>query len=253
MKRKIVGGIIILFSVSIYLLRLKPKLDPIVEWQKYEVLVRDGKIDKLVAKQKLVEIKSLIDKYCRNKNFKKTYSNIWTFPVENYDSKSIGGKDGNGFKPNIIYGPYGVKGYDFFDGNKHGGHPAYDIFIIDKNQDCLDDRTLLPVNILSMKDCIVLSVNTNWQKGSQLRGGNYIWTYDPQEEMFLYYAHLDKIFVHPGQIVKSGEKIATVGRTGLLADNKKSPTHVHIMVLKYRGGILEPYDFYNNIVQRVKK
>ena len=85
------------------------------------------------------------------------------------------------FQPDAVYGPSGKKGYDFFDGNKHGGHPAYDIFIRDKNRDCLDDKTGKPVNALAMEDCAELSVNTGWSRGSAIRGGNYVWLYNPKD------------------------------------------------------------------------
>ena len=55
-----------------------------------------------------------------------------TFHDRGYGPGSIGGVRGSGFRP---------KGYDFYDGNRHGGHPAHDIFVQDADQDALDDAT----------------------------------------------------------------------------------------------------------------
>jgi len=145
------------------------------------------------------------------------------FPLEGYTYKAIGGKNGSG---------YISAGYDFFSGNKHAGHPAHDIFIYDKNQDGLDDRTGKPVNVLSYSFGIVVATETNWQSGSDQRGGNYIWIYSLTDDALYYYAHNNKVLVHPGQIVNPGDTIATVGRTGKNASQKRSPTHLHFMMLK---------------------
>ncbi len=147
----------------------------------------------------------------------------WVFPVQGYTAKSIGGSNGSG---------YIDTGYDYFDGNKHKGHPAQDIFIFDKNQDCISDITKKPVNVLSMTGGIVIATETIWDSTSDLRGGKYIWIYDPSTNNFFYYAHNSKVLVHPCNIVKPGDTIATVGRTGLNAFKKRSPTHLHLMQLK---------------------
>jgi hypothetical protein len=63
--------------------------------------------------------------------------------------------------------------------NQHKGHPGLDIFIHDKNQDSLDDETGKPVEVIAAVSGIVASVNLNWEPSSPIRGGNYIWIYDP--------------------------------------------------------------------------
>ena len=168
----------------------------------------------------------------------------WVFPLKDYPQAVLYRKD---FQPASVYGPENVKGYDFFDGNKHGGHPAYDIFIKDKNFDLRDDKTGELVEVESVTDALVLSVNTNWTKGSQLRGGNYVWTFNPAENKFFYYAHLNTVSAIPGQFIRKGGVIGTVGRTGVLAAEKTSPTHLHLMVLEYNNGSMVPFDYYKNI------
>lgn len=147
----------------------------------------------------------------------------WCFPVKGYSAKTIGGRNGSG---------YIASGFNYLDGKRHVGHPAQDIFIVDKNMDCVEDYLKKPINVLSMTGGVVVAFDTSWAEGSSLRGGKYVWVYDPFSSSLFYYAHNDKVFVNPGQLVKPGDSIATVGRTGLNADKKRSPTHLHFMWLK---------------------
>ncbi|MBI5555786.1 MAG: M23 family metallopeptidase [Elusimicrobia bacterium] len=214
---------------------------PIISWENYEVKIRDGLITKTSAQAELPGILNDIRLVCAKYDF--TGNQAWIFPLKGYGLKSIAPK-GSDFQPDVVYGVSPIKGYNFFDGNRHGGHPAHDIFIRDKDQNSLDDQTHQPVEALAMVDSIVLSTYTTWQKGSKLRGGNYIWLYNPKSDQFFYYAHLDKVLAASGNFVKAGTVIGTVGRTGLLANKKSSPTHTHLMVLKYENGILKPFEYY---------
>lgn len=222
-----------------------PSQDALIEWQSFERQVRDGQIDKEVARSKLPEIMA------RLKNYAAAYpfldNSNWTFPVKGYDKHSIGGRNGNGFQPDIYYGQSAIKGYDFFDGNKHGGHPAHDIFVRDRNQDGLDDTTMKPIEVVTMTTSLVIGVANDWKSGSLLRGGNVAWLYNPLLGMIFYYAHLDRISVKPGEFLKEGMPIGTVGRTGAAANEGRSQTHLHLMVLKYESGRLTPYDFHPHL------
>jgi peptidoglycan LD-endopeptidase LytH len=235
---------IISLIMIINFMNLSLAADPINSWEDYEVKVRDGLIDKTSAQAQLPGIVNDIQQICAKYDFAEHQS--WVFPLKEYGSKSIAPK-GSDFQPDIVYGVSPIKGYNFFDGNRHGGHPAHDIFIRDKDQNTLDDQTQKQVDALAMVDSIALSIFIGWQAGSKLRGGNYIWLYNPQQDIFFYYAHLDKILVSSGDFVKAGTVIGTVGRTGLLANKKTSPTHVHLMVLKYENGFLKPYEYYREL------
>jgi peptidoglycan LD-endopeptidase LytH len=79
----------------------------------------------------------------------------------------------------------------------------------------------------------VVSVYNGWQPGNLLRGGNSAWVYDPVSKGLFYYAHMSTTAVAVGNIVKPGDILGTVGRTGVHAYAKRSPTHLHIMYLKY--------------------
>lgn len=223
--------------------------DPITDWGNYEVNVRDGIINEATAKAELPGIIDIIRQVCSKYNF--TDNQLWIFPLKGYSLESIAAK-GSDYQPDIVYGVSPIKGYNFFDGNRHGGHPAHDIFIKDRNQDRGDDITGQHVETVAMVDSLVLSTFTDWQPGSKLRGGNYLWLYNPKLEMFFYCAHLDKVSVKPGEFVKAGMVLGTVGRTGLLADKKSSPTHVHLMVLHYQNGILKPFEYYQELRRAIQ-
>ncbi len=196
-------------------------------WDELEKKVRDSRLSKEDAQRSLnitlPQLKAhLIDRY----GSKEFISPKFHFPVMSGVLSDIGGVHGSGYKP---------VGYDFFEGNRHQGHPGHDIFVREKKNG---------TPAVSMASSIVLSMYDHWQQGSSLRGGNYVWLYNPVMDMLFYYAHLDKIFVRQGDFAKKGEAIAMIGRTGKNAFRKESPTHLHLMVLKYTGSELVLYDFY---------
>ncbi len=146
-----------------------------------------------------------------------------SFPLIGYDKKAIGGTNGNG---------YHASGYSYWDGNAHGGHPAHDIFIADRNQDMLDDRSKEEVKVLAITSGIVVALVDDWQNASTLRGGKYVYIFDPVGERLFYYAHNNRLLVKVGDIVVAGTPIATVGRSGKNALKTRSPTHLHLMCLR---------------------
>ncbi|PWK74244.1 peptidase M23-like protein [Mucilaginibacter oryzae] len=164
----------------------------------------------------------------------------WVFPLKGYKSSAIGGTHGNG---------YFDKGYKFLDGNKHGAHPAHDIFITDRNQDCIDDKTQKPVDVLAVDDGWVIACNSQWENTSNMRGGKFIWIYHPTTKVFTYYAHNNQIFVKPGYHVNQGDKIAEVGRTGYNAYKKRSPTHLHFSAFKLVDGVPVPFNPYQQLLK----
>ncbi|HEX2787101.1 MAG TPA: M23 family metallopeptidase [Ignavibacteria bacterium] len=197
-----------------------------------------GLIDKEVAAQKIESLlKDTEDFY--NARSEKLYSyEDWVFPLQGYGPDQIGGKNGNGFKSNKS---------DFLEG-KYSGHPAHDIFIFDKNQDNLDDRTNQPVNVLSLSGGIVVSTKESWMLGDKSKGGKFIWVYDPVTQSVFYYAHNNEIFVDVGDLVKPGDKIATVGRTGN-AFESRSPTHLHLGMFKIIDKLPQPHNYYKELVK----
>jgi len=201
--------------------------------------VRDGEISKSDAKEKILNLIPKIRDYFNNNGGKQYTSDDWVFPLRGYGPSAIGGRHGNGYKAND---------YNFYDGNKHGGHPAQDIFILDRDQNCLDDNTDEPVDVLSMSSGIVVGLEKEWDSNSDLRGGKYIWIYDTYSDGLFYYAHNRKVVVNIGDIVKPGDKIAEVGRTGYSAYKKRSPTHLHITYLHINEGKLNPSNLYVDLL-----
>lgn len=203
--------------------------------------VRDGLLPKADAERRLAELLSEIVPLAP------ADSSVFRFPLAGYTPKNIGGKKGEGYKP---------QGYDYFDGNRHGGHPAHDIFIFDANQDALDDRTGKPVSVLSVTSGIVVALSAEWDTSAArgaIRGGNYVWVYDAARRCFFYYAHLARVTVKVGDRLQSGAVIGDIGRTGLNAYKKRSPTHLHFACLKVENGYPKPIDIYTELCNAATK
>jgi hypothetical protein len=160
----------------------------------------------------------------------------FSFPIRGYTTSAIGGSHGEGYRGN---------GFDLFDYAVRGSHPAQDIFVVDRNQDNIDDKTGQPVDILAMSSGLVLAIETDWHPGSEYRGGNWIWIYDPILNGLFYYAHNNQVNVRPGQWVQAGQKIAEMGRSGYNAYKARSPTHLHLMYLQIQpDGLPQPLNTY---------
>jgi murein DD-endopeptidase MepM/ murein hydrolase activator NlpD len=201
-------------------------------WQEFERQVRDAGISREQGARQIVFWAAELPARFPADGF----SGRVAFPLAGYDLRQVGGRNGEGFRP---------AGYEFLDGNRHKGHPAQDIFVYDRNQDGRDDRTGRPVQVLSVADGIVLSTDSQWRpegESRRRRGGNYIWIYHPALGLFSYYAHLGEIAVGPDQRVRAGDPIATLGRSGTNAYPGRSPTHLHLMLLRASDmAAVDPY------------
>jgi hypothetical protein len=199
------------------------------EWDWFEKSIRDGIISRKDAIGYFQTVHGHLGLYCTNILFNPDRG--WVFPVEGYSSQAIGR---DGFE----------KGFYMFEKRKRAGHSAYDIFIYDRDQDCLDDTTGRPVRVLAPVDLLVISTFTNWRKGSWLNGGNYVWAYDPLKDRLFYFAHLSAVGVKKGDLLRAGDSLGLVGRTGKNARPKRSDTHLHLMVLKIDGTRVTAVDYY---------
>ena len=201
-------------------------------WQQFERRVRNGGIGWTEGRSRIAHWAEVLDQRYVSERFDRRIF----FPLKGYGLPSIGGKTGEGYRPG---------GYEFLGGNRHNGHPAQDIFIYDRNQDGLDDRTGRPAEALALADGVVLSTFAGWAPDDvhrHIRGGNYVWIYHPALRIFSYYAHLQDIRVGMGETVHGGAVIATLGRTGTNAFPPRSPTHLHFMLL--RAADMAPVDPY---------
>lgn len=202
-------------------------------------LVRDRKIGRPAARSEVARILGEVREAYYAAGVSDCLRADWVFPLAGYDSRAISGGRRHG---------YIASGYDYFSGNRHGGHPSFDIFIRDRNRDSLDDRSGRPVAVLSMTGGVVVALEREWEQGSRLRGGKYLWVYDPGSDLLVYYAHNESLAVSLGDIVKPGDVLATVGRSGYNAFKRRSPTHLHLTVVKVSGqGKVLPVDVYREL------
>jgi murein DD-endopeptidase MepM/ murein hydrolase activator NlpD len=200
-----------------------------LDWQGFEQRVRDGKMDYEEGLKALSAWNQALQKDWPPDDF----GTRVFFPLGGYTIQNVGGSRGEGFRPD---------GYRFLDGNLHKGHPAQDIFIVDKNLDGFDDATGKHAQVLAIADGVVLSIFADWENNKELRGGNYVWIYHPALRLFSYYAHLHDVTVGAGIRVSGGEQIASLGRSGKNASLRRSPTHLHFMLLQLDG--MKPIDPY---------
>lgn len=186
--------------------------------------IRDGEIEPSKAQDSMRKLLPLIKDYFIQNGGKLTSDTNWYFPVKGYGMNMIGGKRGSDYIPGK---------YAFYNTHGNASHPAHDIFISDKNQDFIDDNHNDFVKILSMTNGVVVSTEHFWDTTMTTKGGNFIYIYEPFSNIMYYYAHNDVLWVSLGDIVLAGQHIANMGRTGLNAYKKRSPTHLHFSMLQF--------------------
>lgn len=196
--------------------------------------IREGHISPTQAE---VEFKSIMHLLKLNypNNLDSSQIDNFVFPLTQSNFSAVGGSG---------YGFY-VRNFNLFDHSVAGSHPAHDIFIYDPDQDCMDNRKQAFVDIVSVGNGVVMAVEKEWSDSSKYKGGNYVWVFDFERGGLWYYAHHRKVVVEPGQIVRPGDKLGEVGRTGFNAKNKRSDTHLHLMYLELDQELYpKPKNFY---------
>jgi hypothetical protein len=206
--------------------------------------IREGEINEQLAQDSTKNLLARIKEYYIENGGQPDSAAHWVFPVEGYGVNMIGGKKGS---------DYIAGNYNFYNTARVHVHPAHDIFVSDNNQDNLDDRTQLPINVLSFTSGIVVAVEYFWDVNSTKRGGNFIYIYEPFSRKMYYYAHNELILVQLGDIVKAGQNIATMGRTGFNAYKQRSPTHLHFSMLQFdEQGNARPVKPYSYLLEAKK-
>jgi murein DD-endopeptidase MepM/ murein hydrolase activator NlpD len=76
--------------------------------------------------------------------------------------------------------------------------------------------------------------------GETRLGGRVVWLADTKGSNHLYYAHLDKQLVVPGQHVQAGDTLGLVGNTG---NARTTVPHLHFGVYRSGQGALDPFPF----------
>lgn len=209
--------------------------DPCAAFNDLQARVRDGQIPRPEAERQIRALVPLLDQRFDALGGKRSGPEAWVFPLEGYGPEVIGGKGGSGYQPG---------GYSWFDGERHKGHPAHDLFVYDRDRDNLDDRTGQAIRILSITDGLVVAACPRWEPGDAHRGGIYLAVYDPGSRTLFYYGHCSGLLVRLGEVVAAGQAIGLVGRTGKSAFPARSPTHLHLMALSLASGVPEPVDPY---------
>lgn len=213
-------------------------------WHKTDQLIRDRNIDADDAQDSIALYVKLAKDDFLTKDIPTTKRADWVFPLSGWTSVSYrsGGKD------------YKDARFDYFQGGEYKDHPANDIFILDKDSNTIEDSTGQKVYAVAMVTGIVISKYSTWFKQDYLRSGNYVKLFDPETEAIFYYSHLDTVFVEAGQLLKAGEPLGYIGRTGRKAI--KGKTHLHIAYYKIEEGYPVPEEIIQDIYkakERMKK
>jgi len=210
-------------------------------WHKTDLMIRDNKIDKEDAIDSINLYVELTMKELKSTGFQTTKKQNWVYPVTGWTWNSYrkNGKD------------YKAWRFDYFQGGEYKGHPAHDIFILDNDSNGVEDSTGKKVTAVSMINGVVISLFNQWRTGDLLRSGNYVKIFDPETEAIFYYSHLDTVFVKVGDLVKAGETLGYIGRTGRKAVHGK--THLHIAYYKIVEGYPKPVDIIEELYTSEKK
>jgi murein DD-endopeptidase MepM/ murein hydrolase activator NlpD len=94
---------------------------------------------------------------------------------------------------------------------------------------------------------LVLLAEGGWQSDqpfstSSLRGGNAVIVFNPAENRFYRYCHLEKVLVRAGTQVEAGHTIGAVGHTGFNASRPGHGGHLHFEINQYDGRTVHALD-----------
>jgi murein DD-endopeptidase MepM/ murein hydrolase activator NlpD len=99
--------------------------------------------------------------------------------------------------------------------------------------------------VLSFTRGVVVLADRDWAPAEPFsttsqKGGNSVIVFDPDAERFLRYAHLDQVSVKAGDTIHAGDRLGTVGHTGLNASLPRHGRHVHWEVNQFEQGRTRP-------------
>lgn len=92
--------------------------------------------------------------------------------------------------------------------------------------------------IRSISGGIVVLAENGWKKENNMstssaRGGNTVIIFNPWENSFYRYAHLEKTAVKTGTIIANGAEIGFIGHTGVNASRPEHGGHLHFEINYY--------------------
>jgi hypothetical protein len=216
--------VIITLITSIHYIKSQVSTNPIDRWHKVDQMIWTHTIDRDDAIDSIAKFVPLAVQYCKVLDMTYTERKDWVFPMTRCTKISYR-NNGNDYKD---------EKFDYFQGGDSKGHPAHDIFILDADSNTLEDSTGQKVNASAMVSGVIITIKNTWHLGDLGRGGNFVKLFDPVSEAIFYYSHLDSVAVEVGQIVRAGETIGLVGRTGRKAIHGR--THIHIAYYKIEDG-----------------
>ncbi|MCM5662606.1 M23 family metallopeptidase [Galbibacter mesophilus] len=106
-------------------------------------------------------------------------------------------------------------------------------------------RTHEGIDIFAKRGTPVVAVNDGFVRytGEKGLGGKQVWLRDGQNNVSLYYAHLDSINASSGAKVSQGDTLGFVGNTG---NARNTAPHLHFGIYKGFGGAVDPFPFVKN-------
>lgn len=92
---------------------------------------------------------------------------------------------------------------------------------------------------------VVILAESGWSADdpfstSSRLGGNSLIVVDPTANRMYRYCHLDSVLVSAGEVVQAGQKIGTVGHSGINASRPRHGGHLHFEVNEYDDGAVRP-------------
>ena len=95
---------------------------------------------------------------------------------------------------------------------------------------------------------VVILADRDWYfydvfSAASRKGGNAVIVFDPDNDCFYRYCHLNTVSVYPGDIVESGQMIGEVGHTGLNASQPGHGNHLHFEVNEYLYGHVRALEY----------
>jgi murein DD-endopeptidase MepM/ murein hydrolase activator NlpD len=98
------------------------------------------------------------------------------------------------------------------------------------------------IDIFAPRGTPVVAAVDGWvtRQTTNRLGGNVVWLWAPSRRLSLYYAHLDRQAVAPGERVAAGAIIGYVGNTGNAA---RAAPHLHFGVYASLAGAVDPLPY----------
>ena len=98
------------------------------------------------------------------------------------------------------------------------------------------------IDIFAPRGTAVVAAADGWitRQTTNRLGGNVVWLWSPSRRLSLYYAHLDRHAVTPGERVREGDVLGYVGNTG---NARFTAPHLHFGVYASMAGAVDPFPF----------